>query len=61
MWARIVTGGEQLLICPDCQGNDPGWKAAGDRCRSCGSSRLVIVLDSVVCKQCGAESPRKRS
>lgn len=58
-WARLVREGEQLLICPDCQKDDPSWKASGDQCPSCGSTRLVVIMGSVICKQCGAETTRE--
>ena len=47
---------EQVLICPDCQASDPGWAASLDRCPDCGSTRLKMMLGSVVCRACGAQS-----
>jgi hypothetical protein len=52
-WARYVTGGEQVLLCPACQAADPGWVATSDRCPTCGSTRLSMMLGSVVCRACG--------
>lgn len=57
-WGRLVVGGEQVLICPDCQRSDPAWKDRGDRCPACGSTRLFVVMGSIICKQCGAETLR---
>lgn len=54
-WARVVIGGEQYLICPECQKSDPGWQSAADRCPFCHSTRLVAVMGSIVCKQCGRD------
>ncbi len=52
-WARLVTGGRQVLLCPDCQAADPTWRARSDRCPACGSTRLSVMLGSVVCRACG--------
>jgi ribosomal protein L40E len=49
--------GEQVLICPDCQAGDANWNAALDQCARCGSTRLSIVMGSVVCRQCGFDRP----
>jgi hypothetical protein len=45
-----------VLICPDCQGA-PGLKADLDRCRQCGSVRLVRRLGEVECRACGFVVP----
>ena len=58
-WARGVVEGEQILICPDCQESDPEWTAALDRCPACGSTRLSIVLGSIVCRSCNRDFPAK--
>jgi uncharacterized protein YbaR (Trm112 family) len=50
----------QVLLCPDCQAADPLWRDRSDRCPACGSTRLSVMLGSVVCRSCGeiqAESP----
>ena len=52
-WARLVTGGVQVLLCPDCQAADPLWRDRSDRCPTCGSTRLSVMLGSVVCRACG--------
>src|SRR5437763_6870864 len=52
-WARLVTGGEQVLLCPDCQAADPLWRNRSDHCPTCGSTRLSVMLGSVVCRACG--------
>jgi len=52
-WAKLVTRGQQVLLCPDCQAADPGWRARSDRCPACGSTRLSMMLGSVVCRACG--------
>jgi hypothetical protein len=51
-WKRGVVGGEQVLVCPDCQrGRD--WQSDLDRCDECGSAQLVRVLGDTRCKACG--------
>lgn len=52
-WARGVADGRQILVCPDCQRDRPGWSDALDRCANCGSTRLSAMLGSVVCRACG--------
>jgi hypothetical protein len=42
-----------VLICPVCQIERPGWTDVLDRCGSCGSTRLSIMLGEVICRQCG--------
>ena len=56
-WARLVTGGEQVLLCPDCQQADPAWRTRSDRCPACGSTRLSKMLGSAVCRACGEVAP----
>jgi hypothetical protein len=58
-WARGVLRGEQVLICPDCQAGDANWNASLDQCARCGSTRLMVVMGSVVCRQCGFERPAR--
>ncbi len=60
-WARLVIKGEQVLMCPECQATDPSWRSLGDRCPYCDSTRLAVVMGSVVCKQCGRDFERTRS
>jgi predicted amidophosphoribosyltransferase len=57
-WARIVVGGEQVLVCPECQAEAPDWAAAADRCPGCGSPRLMVVMGTVICRACGREFER---
>jgi len=52
-WVRAVTGGRQVLVCPSCQRERPGWVARVDRCGRCGSTRLSATLGEVVCRSCG--------
>jgi hypothetical protein len=52
-WARAVSGGIQVLICPTCQEERPGWADGLDRCRRCGATRLSAMLGEVVCRACG--------
>lgn len=59
-WGRGVLRERQVLICPACQALDPTWHEALDRCDSCGSTRLSIVMGSKVCRQCWADRPVKR-
>ena len=54
-WARGVIQGEQVLVCPDCQ-QGGAWTQLLQHCPSCGGTRLSIVLGSVVCRECGAQS-----
>lgn len=51
-WRRGVAGGEQVLVCPDCQVD--GWTDRLDRCAACGSTALVKRLGEVQCRGCGA-------
>lgn len=51
-WVRGVVGREQILICPDCQDKDPEWSSALEACPRCGSTRLSILMGTVVCRQC---------
>ena len=51
-WARGVVEGEQILLCPDCQHEDPDWSEALDRCPRCGSTRLSMVMGSLTCRGC---------
>jgi len=52
-WSRGVSGGRQVLICPQCQTDRPDWMATLERCERCGSTRLSAMLGEVVCRQCG--------
>jgi hypothetical protein len=52
-WARAVAGGRQVLICPDCRRDRSDWASGLDRCRSCGGTRLAVILGEVVCRDCG--------
>lgn len=53
-WRRGVRRGEQVLVCPECQsGRD--WSAELSHCASCGSARLVRMLGTTECKDCGAQ------
>ena len=52
-WARAVSGGRQVLVCPACQSDRPDWQDGLDRCEGCGGTRLGVVLDEVVCRACG--------
>ena len=54
-WARGVIEGEQILVCADCQ-QDGTWTGLLQHCPRCGGTRLSIVLGSVVCRSCGADS-----
>jgi hypothetical protein len=51
-WKRGVIGGEQVLVCPDCQ-RVHDWVADLDRCPSCGATTLVRALGETRCKACG--------
>jgi rubredoxin len=56
-WARAVSGGRQVLICPVCQTERSDWSANLDRCGSCGGTRLSAMLGEVVCRACGHSQP----
>lgn len=57
-WARFVIKGEQVLMCPDCQSEAGDWSALSDHCPHCESTKLVVMLGSVVCKACGRDFER---
>ena len=59
-WQRGVRGDQQVLVCPDCQAA-PGLAAELDRCRKCGSVRLVRRLGEVECRACGFVLPPEGS
>jgi predicted amidophosphoribosyltransferase len=52
-WSRGVSAGQQVLVCPNCQAERPGWTDSLERCERCGSTRLSAMLGEVVCRQCG--------
>ncbi|MBI4259996.1 MAG: hypothetical protein HY658_05470 [Actinobacteria bacterium] len=52
-WARAVSDGRQVLVCPVCQAERPDWADRLERCRSCGATRLSVTLGEVVCRACG--------
>ena len=39
-----------MLVCPECQTGD--WVEALERCPRCGTTRLSIVMGSIVCRGC---------
>jgi hypothetical protein len=51
-WKRGVLGGEQVLVCPECQ-RQPDWQASFDRCPECADVRLSKALGVVRCSACG--------
>jgi rubredoxin len=52
-WSRGVAEGRQVLVCPVCQVERSDWMGRLDRCARCDSTRLSLMLGSVVCRQCG--------
>ena len=52
LWKRGVIADTQVLVCPQCQEEDAAWADALDACPSCGSKRLVMVMGSILCKDC---------
>ena len=50
---RAVSGGAQVLICPECQRERSDWADGLDRCSACGGTRLSAMLGEVVCRACG--------
>jgi hypothetical protein len=52
-WTRGVSEGRQVLVCPKCQIERDDWKDKLERCARCSSTRLSLMLDEVVCRQCG--------
>lgn len=57
-WARGVSGGRLVLICPTCQSTGSDWTRALDRCARCGGTRLSVTLGTVICRACGHEVDR---
>ncbi len=51
-WKRGVLGGEQVLVCPDCQRRS-GWQADFGHCPECDGVRLSKALGTVRCSACG--------
>ncbi len=51
-WKRGVLGGEQVLVCPECQSRSQ-WQAGFDRCPECDGIRLSKALGVVRCSACG--------
>jgi ribosomal protein L37AE/L43A len=49
-WRRGVQGGQQVLVCPECQGAD--WTSDLDACPSCGSTALERRLGVTHCRVC---------
>jgi hypothetical protein len=60
-WGRGVVDGNQILLCPDCQKSDPQWKSRLQRCPKCSSTRLSVVLGSVICRECKFDWPAPSS
>jgi Zn finger protein HypA/HybF involved in hydrogenase expression len=58
-WARAVSKGVQVLICPQCQAERDDWAESLDRCQKCGATRLSAMLGEVVCRACGHEQVRQ--
>jgi ribosomal protein L40E len=52
-WAIAVVTGEQILVCPRCQDEDPAWSERAEACPACGSKRLRKALGDKVCRACG--------
>ena len=52
-WARAVVSGEQVLMCPVCQSEQPDWLDAAERCPNCGYNKLSLKLGYRVCSRCG--------
>jgi hypothetical protein len=52
-WRRGVSGGAQVLVCPECQ-RVHDWTAELDVCARCGSAMLVRALGETHCRSCGA-------
>ena len=51
-WKRGVRDGQQVLVCPDCQGSFD-WMAELDHCPVCGGVHLVRRLGEIECRDCG--------
>jgi hypothetical protein len=56
-WARAVSAGRQVLVCPVCQLEHGDWRDRVDTCEECGSTRLGVMLEEVVCRACGHSWP----
>lgn len=48
---------EQILVCPVCQQEHPQWVEELSSCEACGSTRLSMIMGSVVCRACGHDQP----
>ena len=55
-WAVAVVGREQVLVCPDCQNEEPNWTDDLATCPACGSTRLKVMMGSIICRACGQDS-----
>lgn len=44
---------EQILVCPLCQEEHPSWLEELRACERCGSTRLSVIMGSIVCRGCG--------
>ncbi|MHB8511950.1 MAG: hypothetical protein ACYDCC_07170 [Actinomycetota bacterium] len=53
-WARGVIDEQQILVCPQCQQEEPAWSSKLRSCTQCGSTRLQIQMGLIVCRQCNA-------
>ena len=60
-WARGVSRGRQILVCPVCQRDRPAWAEVLDHCEACGGTRLSVMLGRVVCRACGNEGEVRAS
>jgi predicted amidophosphoribosyltransferase len=52
-WKRAVLGGEQVLVCPECQRAHPDWNSGVETCPRCGSASVSLKLGLHVCSRCG--------
>ena len=48
-----MVSGEQVLMCPSCQSEQPDWLDSAERCPNCGYKKLTLKLGFRVCPKCG--------
>ena len=55
LWVVGIRHGEQVLVCPECQGAR-ALDTEFERCPSCTSVKLRLQLGLMVCRGCGWQS-----
>src|SRR5438105_13502538 len=52
-WVRGVAAGSQELVCPQCQGTNPGWDLTRPRCARCGGIPRSLTRGEATCRARG--------